>query len=119
MGFPNPLIGNQVRHILLLLISFLLLSSPVIGQETGVLYQYETSSGLVWKTFGDEKLQPKYEGEISYVKHDGFGFMTYQYDGKSVVGEWENGKGWNTKHTKKDGILLGKFENGKIGWYVS
>ena len=41
------------------------LSSPVIGEETGVLYQYETSSGLVWKTFGNEKLQPKYEGEIT------------------------------------------------------
>ena len=49
-----------MRHILIIL-SFLLLSSPVIGQETGVLYQYETSSGLVWKTFGNEKLQPKYE----------------------------------------------------------
>jgi len=70
-----------VKHLLLLLLSFLLLSSPVIGQETNVLYPYETSSGLVWKTFGNEKLQPKYEGEISYVKHDGFGFMTYPYDG--------------------------------------
>jgi hypothetical protein len=37
----------------------------MIGEETGVLYQYETSSSLVWKTFGNEKLQPKYEGEIT------------------------------------------------------
>jgi len=48
---------------LLIILYLLLLTSPVIGQETGVLYQYETSSGLVWKTFGNEKLQPKYEGE--------------------------------------------------------
>jgi len=54
-----------MKHLLILLISILLLSSPVIGEETGVLYQYETSSGLVWKTFGNEKLQPKYEGEIT------------------------------------------------------
>ena len=53
-----------MKH-LLIIISIFLLSSPVIGEETGVLYQYETSSGLVWKTFGNEKLQPKYEGEIT------------------------------------------------------
>jgi hypothetical protein len=54
-----------MKNLLIILISILLLSSPVIGEETGVLYQYETSSGLVWKTFGNEKLQPKYEGEIT------------------------------------------------------
>jgi len=32
-------LGNLVKHLLIIL-SFLLLSSPVIGQETGVLYQY-------------------------------------------------------------------------------
>jgi len=71
----------------------------------------------VWKTFGNEKLQPKYEGEISNGEPDGFGFMTYPYDGKSVMGEWKNGKEWNTKHTKKDGTFIGKFENGE--WIVS
>jgi len=53
-----------MKHLLILLISILLLSSPVTGQETGVLYQYETSSGIKWKTFGDGKVQPKYKGEI-------------------------------------------------------
>jgi len=49
LGFPNPLIGNQVRHILIIF-SILLLSSPLFGQETGVLYQYETSFGIqeIW-----------------------------------------------------------------------
>jgi len=89
----------------------------VIGQETGVLYEYETSSGIQWKTFGNEKLQPKYEGEIKNGEMDGLGFMTYPYGEKSVVGEWKNGKEWNTKHTKKDGTLIGKFENGE--WIVS
>ena len=107
-----------MKHILIIL-SILLLSSPLFGQETGVLYQYETSSGIQWKTFGDEKVQPMYKGEIKNGKMDGLGVLTYPYDGKSVVGEWKNGKEWNTKHTKKDGTLLGKFENGKIGWYVS
>ena len=52
-----------MKHLLIIL-SILLLSSPVIGQETGVLYQYETSTGIKWKTFGDGKVQPKYKGEI-------------------------------------------------------
>ena len=59
-----------MKH-LLILISFLLLSSPVIGQETGVLYEYETSSGIQWKIFGNEKVQPKYEGEIKNGEMDG------------------------------------------------
>ena len=35
----------------------------MFGQETGVLYQYETSSGIKWKTFGNEKAQQKYESK--------------------------------------------------------
>ena len=77
-----------MKHLLILL-SILLLSSPVIGQETGVLYQYETSSGIQWKTFGDGKVQPKYKGEIKNRKMDGLGVLTYPYDGKSIVGEWK------------------------------
>ena len=80
-----------MKHLLITL-SFLFLSSPVIGEETGVLYQYETYSGIKWETFGDEKFQPKYEGEVSNGKPNGFGVLTYPYDEKSVVGEWKNGK---------------------------
>jgi len=110
-------LGNQVKHLLIIILSLLLLSSPVIGQETGVLYQYESSSGFVLKSFGDGKVQPKYKGEITNGEPNGFGVLTYPYGEKSVVGEWKNGKEWNTKHTKKDGTLLGKFENGE--WIVS
>ncbi len=89
----------------------------MIGEETGVLYQYKTSTGLQWKTFGDGQVQPKFEGEIKNGIMDGLGVLTYPYDGKSIIGEWKNGKEWNTKHTKNDGTLLGKFENGE--WIVS
>jgi len=109
-----------MKHLLLILISFLILSSPVIGQETGVLYQYETSTGIKWKTFGDGKVQPKYKGEIKNGEMDGLGVLIYPYDGKSVVGEWKNGKEWNTVHKEKDGTLLGKYENGvwELMWGV-
>jgi len=105
--------GNSVKYLLLILISFILLSSPVIGQETGVLYLYESSSGFVLKSFGDGKVQPKYKGEITNGRPNGFGVLTYPYGEKSVVGEWKNGKEWNTKHTKKDGEIIGKVENGE------
>jgi len=38
-------------------------------------------------------------------------------DRSKYIGEWKNGKEWNTKHTKKDGTFIGKFENGE--WIVS
>ena len=68
LGYPKTnQLGNQVRHILIIL-SILLLSSPLFGQETGVLYQYKTSSGIKWETFGNEKVQPKYEGKTTNMK---------------------------------------------------
>ena len=39
---------------------------------------------------------------------DGLGVLIYPYGEKSVVGEWKNGKEWNTKHTKKDGEKNGQ-----------
>ena len=83
------------------------------SQETGVLYLYESSSGFVFKSVGDEKIQPIYKGEITNGKPNGFGILSYPYNENSVVGEWKNGKEWNTKHTKKDGTLIGKFVNGR------
>ena len=69
LSSTDPPIGNLVKHLLITLSFLLLLSSPLFGKETGVLFQYETSSGLVWKSFGNGKVQPKYE-ELS--KRKGF-----------------------------------------------
>jgi len=33
LGSPNPPKGNQVKHLLILILSFLLLSSPLFGQS--------------------------------------------------------------------------------------
>lgn len=103
-----------MKHLLTLLISVLVLSSPVIGQETGVLYQFKTTSGFIWKTFGKGKVQPKYEGEVSNGTPNGFGVLSYPFTyGKSVVGEWKVGKELNTEHFDNDGNLIGKWVNGK------
>jgi len=109
-----------MKHLLLIL-SIFLLTSPLFCQETGVLFQYKISSGLVWKTFGKDKVQPKYEGEVSAGIPEGIGILSYPFtDGKSVVGEWKDGKEWNTEHYKKDGKVIGKWVNGKwsLKWGV-
>ena len=82
-------------------------------QENGVLYLYESSSGYLFKSVGDDKNQPIYQGEITNGKPNGFGLLSYPYSENSVVGKWKNGEEWNTKHTKKDGIIIMKFENGE------
>ena len=79
-----------MKHLLILL-SILLLSSPLFGQEAGVLYQYETSSGFVWKSFGDKDTQPKYKGQVENGKPNGLGGMAYP-DGHKYVGEFKDGK---------------------------
>jgi hypothetical protein len=112
-----------VRHILIIVISLLLFTFTLFGQSKviGVLYQYNSTSGFIWKTFGKGKVQPKYEGEVSNGTPDGFGVLSYPFtDSKSVVGEWKVGKEWNTEHYKKDGRLIGKYENGKwiLKWGV-
>ena len=102
-----------MRHLLLIL-SILLFSSPVIGQETGVLYLYESSSGIQWKTFGDGKVQPKYTGDIRNGKPDGFGILIW-FDGIKYVGNFKDGKehGQGT-WTSPNGIKYeGEYKDGE------
>ena len=104
-----------MKH-LLFIITFQIFTFNLYAQssETGVLYQFKSSSGLVWKTFGKDKVQPKYEGEVSNGAPDGLGVLTYPFSyGKSVVGEWKIGKEWYTEHYNKEGTLLGKYVNGE------
>ena len=125
-----------MKHLLIIL-SFLLLSSPLFGQETGILYQWESSYGYVWKTFGDEQTNPKYRGEIKNGKPNGTGTLTYS-DGKKYMGEWKNGEPnglgifsspdgvkyegeWENEEMEGQGIFtlpdgmkyMGEFKNGK------
>ncbi len=102
-----------MKFIFSFLILFCLLTTYLFSQDTGVLYQYKTSSGIKWKNLGDEKVQPVYKGEIKNGKMNGLGVLIYPDEDKSIVGEWKNGKEWNTEHKNKDGIVLSKFVNGE------
>ena len=101
-----------MKHLLILL-SILLLSSPVIGQETGVLYLYETSSGKVWKSFGDKDTQPKYKGQVENGKPNGQGTYT-NHDGEKYVGEWKDGEkhGQGTYTYSNGNKYVGEFKDG-------
>ena len=54
-----------MKHQLILL-SILLLSSPLFGYPSGehTLFWLETSSGNMWKGFEDKVTQPQYNGDV-------------------------------------------------------
>ena len=81
-----------MKHLLIIL-SIPLLSSPVIGDnhKGETLYGWDTSSGKVWKGFGDKKVHSVYKGEVKNGKPHGVGIMDNPR-GDRYVGEWENGK---------------------------
>ena len=122
MGSPNPLIGNQLKH-LLILISILLLSSFLTSCEKKekILYGWKTSSGWEWKTIGDKNNNPQYKGEVKreyiifgdYIR-EGVGILTYS-DGDKYVGEWKDGQknGQGTYTWSNGNKYLGEYKDGK------
>ena len=104
-----------MKHLLIIL-SFLLLSSPVIGDnhKGETLYRWETSSGYVWKGFGDKDTHRAYKGEWKNGKPNGLGVITYR-DGHKYLGEFKDGKKhgqgtWNATEGEK---YSGEWKDGK------
>ena len=88
-----------MKHLLILILSFLLLSSPLFGDnhKGETLYRWKTSSGYVWKGFGDKGTHRVYKGEWKNGKYNGQGTFTYP-DGTKYVGKLKNGE-YNGKGT--------------------
>ena len=86
-----------MKHLLIIL-SFLLLSFPVIGNshKGETLYRWGECCDWVWKGFGDKEIQPKYQGEVENGKPNGLGVIIYPdgiwKGGDKYVGEWKDGK---------------------------
>ena len=82
-----------MKHLLIILISILLLSSPVIGDnhKGETLYRWKTFPGYVWKGFGDKETHPIYKGDVENGKYNDQGTFTWS-DGHKYVGEWKDGK---------------------------
>ena len=66
-----------MKHLLIILFSILLLSSPVLGdyQKGETLYGWGNNLPYVWKSVGSKKLQPKYEGDVENGVPNGLGVL--------------------------------------------
>ena len=106
-----------MKHLLIILISILLLSSPVIGDnhKGETLYGWITSSStLEWKTFGEKGTHPIYKGDVENGKPNGLGVITFP-DGSKFVGEHKDGgkNGQGIFTFSWGGKYVGEYKNGK------
>ena len=106
-----------MKH-LFILISILLLSTPVIGdnQKGETLYEWKTASGIKWIEIGDEDFHAKYIGDVMIGKPHGIGTVVYP-DGNKYVGEWMNGlfHGQGIYTTASDGYsYVGEYRIGSL-----
>ena len=69
-----------MKHLLLIL-SIILLSSPVIGDnhKGETLYGWGKYPEIVWKGFGDKETHSKYEGDVENGKLNGVGIFDFPY----------------------------------------
>ena len=126
-----------MRHLLIIL-SFLLLSSPVIGDnhKGETLFRWGECCDYKWMGFGEKDTNPKYQGQVKDGIPNGLGYLIFP-DGNKYVGEWMNGlfhgQGiytiasdgynyvgeyrigylWNGTMNEKDGTIDYKVENWK------
>jgi len=125
-----------MKHLLIILISILLLSSPVIGDnhKGETLYGWGKCCDYKWMGFGEKDSQPKYQGQVKdgkpnglgiiidifsdkYVgefkdgKENGYGTYTW-FDGRKYVGEHKDGRFWNGTQFSKNGNITYKWVNG-------
>jgi len=104
-----------MKH-LLILISLLLLSSPVIGNnhKGETLYRWGERFDYKWRGFGDKETHPKYTGDVKNGKPNGLGYLIYHY-GEKYVGSWKNGKknGQGTNTWSDGEKYVGEWKDGK------
>jgi len=122
-----------MKHLLIIL-SLLILTSPLVAQETGVLYFKKVNGKFGWFENGNDKKDWKYIGEIKNGKPNGTGVLsstfgkysgelkngmkhgqgTYTYkSGRKRVGEFRKGKPWNVKSYDKNGKIETEWVKGK------
>ena len=105
-----------MKHLLILLISILLLSSPVIGDnhKGETLYGWGEYPEIVWKGFGDKETHPKYEGDVENGVPNGLGFLIFP-DGVKYVGSWKKGLRDGKGTTTISDVMkyVGEYKDGK------
>jgi hypothetical protein len=108
--------GNSVKHFLLIILSVLLLSSPVIGDnhKGETLYGWGKCCDFIWKGFGDKETHPVYKGDVKNGVPNGLGIFTDTWGGK-YVGSWKDGKmnGQGTWTLSSGGKYEGEYKDWK------
>ena len=104
-----------MKH-LLILISILLLSSPVIADNHigKTLYGWGKCCDYVWKGFEEKGTNPKYTGEVENGVPNGFGIMIF-LNGNKYIGGWKDGRwsGQGTFTTSNGSKYVGELKNGE------
>ena len=114
-----------MKHLLIILFLHTL-TSPLVAQETGILYFKKVNGKYGWFENGNDKKDWKYIGEIKNRKPNGTGVLsstfgkyygelkngmqhgqgTYTYkSGRKRVGEFRKGKPWIVKSYDKNGKI--------------
>ena len=99
---------------LIIIISILLFSTPVIGnkQKGETLYVLGEYPEWEWVEFGDKKTQPEYQGHVKDGKPNGLGVLT-STSGWKYSGSWMNGEIWNGTEYDNYGNIIYRWVEGK------
>jgi hypothetical protein len=103
-----------MKHLLIILISILLLSSPLFGDnhKGETLYGWGNTLPYVWKGVGDKETQPKYQGQVKDGKPNGLGVLI-STNGWKYFGSWKSGEIWNGTEYDKYGNIIYRWVEGK------
>ena len=122
LGSPKPLIGNLVRHLLIIL-SVVLFTSFLISCKENIQGPFTLPDGLEYVE-GSKNIKKNgqgswsyydgrtYEGEFKDGKFNGQGTMTLK-NGKKYVGEYKDGGTWEGTEYDKNGNIIVKWVNGE------
>ena len=102
-----------MKH-LIIIISFLLFSIPVIGNNNKgeTLYVLGEYPDWEWMEIGDKKTQPKYQGQVKDGKPNGLGILI-STNGWKYFGSWKNGEIWNGTEYDKNWNIIKKILHGR------
>ena len=112
-----------MKHLLTIL-SLLLLSSSVIGDnhKGETLYGWGKCCDYKWMGFGEKDTHPKYQGQVKDGKPNGLGILIYPkliippyLSGTKYIGSWKDGKqnGQGTQTFSNGGKYVGEWKDGK------
>ena len=99
---------------LLIIISILIISTPVIGNKhkRETLYVLGEYPDWEWVEFGDKKTQSKYKGQVKDGKPNGLGVLI-STNGWKYFGSWKNGGIWNGTEYDNYGNIIYRWVEGK------